>query len=129
MVFRFGIWNLTMMSPMMALVLVLLYISLSVRSFSIPIGWKFQAQIRWMNSRFVPWDIYYQISSYKHFHVYDDYELIIYLVKNIYTPSKNNMKSYVQLSRALTDNLLSFNIKFSKRWMEFQIILLFTVLT
>jgi ribonuclease HI len=50
-----------------------------------------------------------------HLTVFGDSELVVNLVRKIYSPSKKLMKSYTQTVWALISNLLSFNITHVKR--------------
>jgi ribonuclease HI len=50
-----------------------------------------------------------------HLSIFRDYELVVNLVRKIYSPSNKIMKRYTQIVWALISNLLSFNITHVKR--------------
>jgi ribonuclease HI len=53
--------------------------------------------------------------GFGHLTVFGDSELVVNLVRNIYSPSNKLMKHYTQTVWALISNLLSFNINHVKR--------------
>jgi ribonuclease HI len=50
-----------------------------------------------------------------HLSVFGDFELVVNLIRNIYSPSNKLMKRYTQIVWDLISNLLSFNITHIKR--------------
>jgi hypothetical protein len=57
----------------------------------------------------------YSMSRTCHLSVFGDFELVVNLVRKIYSPSNKFMKRYTQTIWALISNLLSFNITHVKR--------------
>jgi ribonuclease HI len=50
-----------------------------------------------------------------HLTIFSDYELVVYLVQNIYVPNNKLLKHYTQVVWMMISNLLSFNITHVKR--------------